>query len=376
MRKWGVALWVVVVGACGGGSSAAHVDAAPADTTPASTIAVPLTGCGWAFSGELSIGGSPFRLIVDTGSASLVVAGSTCASCVSAGISPLYSPGPSATDLHRMSQETVNGSISGEVYQDTVTAGGRSGVQVALIDIASQTALPAPGNCDAAQGILGMAPASLLAPGTTSFPAQLAAAGVRDEFALHFCAASGNLWLGGYDPAAADGSPAYVDMHDDRYYTVALDDVAVAGTSVGVPASAYGQAIVDSGAPGLGLPQAAYDAAISMIAASPTFHTLFGDSSWFAHQHVCTTLAMTPAQVDDALPKLTVQIGNPAISIDLPATASYLEPYAASTGTSYCPAIFPFGVTDLGNTLIRAGLVIFDREQHHLGFAHTPPCTP
>jgi hypothetical protein len=130
---------------------------------------------------------------------------------------------------------------------------------------------------------------------------------------------------------------------------------------------------VDSGGPALGLPAAAYNAAITKIGASPAFQSVFGGASWFGANN-CMMLAMTRAQLDASLPKVTVQIGSPPLSVELPATSAYLESYPTANGTAYCPGIFSSNFTDLGNTMIRAGLVIFDREQHRLGFAPTPAC--
>ena len=140
-----------------------------------------------------------------------------------------------------------------------------------------------------------------------------------------------------------------------------------------VPAAAFGQAIIDSGGPDLGLPQAAFTKLTTMIAASPAFMTKLGDASWFNDVN-CTVLPETRAELDAELPKLTVQIGSPTVSIDLPATAAYLQSYLTPEGMTYCPALFVSPFTDLGNTLIRAGIVIHDREHGRLGFAPAPPC--
>jgi hypothetical protein len=101
----------------------------------------------------------------------------------------------------------------------------------------------------------------------------------------------------------------------------------------------------------------------------------FGDATWFTPNANCKVLAETRAELDAELPKLTVQIGAPAISIDLPATSAYIQAFTTSSGIAYCPALFSFPqFTDLGNTLYRAGIVIHDREQSRLGFATAPPC--
>jgi hypothetical protein len=213
-------------------------------------------------------------------------------------------------------------------------------------------------------------------PMTTAFsyPTQLATAGAQDLFAMHLCYGTGDLWLDGYDPAATTAAPRWVDMTGAHTYNVALDDIAIDGTSIGVPAATYGTAVVDSGGPNLGVPAAAFSAITTMVAASPAFQARFGDASWFTGNNSCKILSETRAQLDAALPKLTVQIGTPPIAVELPATAAYVQAYPVTNGIAYCPAMFSSAFSDLGNTMMRAGVVIFDREHARLGVAPTTPC--
>ena len=356
-------------------------DAAAPDASPFAMTHVPLTGCSYSYTADVAVGGSPFRLMVDTGSATLGVAGASCTTCSTAGVAPLYAPGASAVDLDRTVTSTYDDgdmSWSGEVYRDLVSAGTLTAVPLALVDITAQTNFFYADTCGDPQGILGLGPPAILSPGTTSFPTQLATSGAVDELALHFCLGTGDLWFGGYDPAAATAVPTWIPMSTNSYYEVAVSDVAVDGTSVGIPASAYGMAIVDSGGPALGLPTTAYNAAVAKLAASPAFQSRFGNAVFFTSTttNTCKVLGETREQIDAELPKLTVYVGSPAVAIDLPATASYLQTFPSDGQVMYCPGMFSSpGLTDLGNTLIRAGLVIFDRAHGQLGFAPTAPCT-
>lgn len=104
----------------------------------------------------------------------------------------------------------------------------------------------------------------------------------------------------------------------------------------------------------------------------------FGSATWLS-QHTCITIAKTRAEIDAELPPLTIALGAPIVTIELPATAAYLQSLPTDNGTTYCSAILDDAgagsiKTDLGNTLIRAGVVIFDRGHAQLGFAHAPPC--
>jgi hypothetical protein len=203
---------------------------------------------------------------------------------------------------------------------------------------------------------------------------ELAAAGVTDEFAMHYCLGQGDLWLAGYDPAATAADPMWTTMQQSALYTVSLADVAVDGTTAGIPAIDFGPALVDSGGPNLMFKPAAFAAVANLIGGSPAFQAKFGDASWFTNAGHCVVLPDTRAELDAQLPKLTVRIGSPTISIDLPATAAYLQTFVTDHGVEYCQAMFAFPRTDLGNTLMRAGVVIHDRAHGRLGFAAAPPC--
>src|SRR5580700_5400752 len=78
-------------------------DGAAPDAREASTarlVTIPLSGCSAGFyTVPTSIRGSKtFELIFDTGSTTMGVASSACASCADGGVSPLYAPAPPAVD--------------------------------------------------------------------------------------------------------------------------------------------------------------------------------------------------------------------------------------------------------------------------------------
>ena len=370
----------VVVAACGGTHPAAP-DAqpdAPPDASPVGVRHVPLTGCNYSYTGEFTLGGTPFRLMVDTGSNVLGVAAVGCDSCTLQGVAPLYTPGPTAMDQDQQGSASYGGGelgYSGEIYKDVVGASTLPSVELDLIAITSQTDFFFKDQCGDAQGIIGLDEVLDPEGRPTNYLHELVAAGATDELAIRYCLGNGDLWLDGYDPAATTGDPQWVAMSQNGNYTVSLADIAVAGTSIGLPPSTYGPALLDSGGPNLLLPPAAFTAITTSIAASPAFAAKFGDATWFKDTGNCTTLAETRAQLDAELPPLTVTIGSPAISVELPATAAYLQAFTTPTGTQYCQAMFSFTqFTDLGNTLMRAGLVIHDRAHSQLGFAPAPAC--
>ena len=363
---------VLALAACSHAPDDKQVDAGTKpDAAPQSwPLALPIHGCSWVFSAEIDLGGSPFQLLVDTGSPGLAVAAAGCTTCTSDGVTTLYQPGATATDLHEPTMGYYDGgnmTWSGEAYTDLVGVGTTSSAMT-VNAITSEKNFFFPNSCTAFDGISGM-------QGTSSLPAALANIGAPDVFAMHECLGSGTLWLGGYDASAATAAPAVIAMPDD--YTVGLTDVAIGGTSVGVDASAYGQALIDSGGPTIFLPQAAFTAITNTLAANTTFTTAFGSASWLAGGN-CTQTTMTKAQLDAALPPLTFSFGS--VSVQLPATDSYLMAIGDGTATTtYCPALdaatsSTVNFTDLGNSLIRSQLVIFDRANRQLGLAPTAPC--
>jgi hypothetical protein len=103
---------------------AALVAAAP--SLPPRVIAIPLDGCGPYFAGVFEIGGTPFRLLVDTGSGLVAIAGSSCDDCMRDGVSDRYSPGSGAIDEGIAGSAAYGGGSRwfGEAITDRVGASG------------------------------------------------------------------------------------------------------------------------------------------------------------------------------------------------------------------------------------------------------------
>ncbi|HEY1549621.1 MAG TPA: pepsin-like aspartic protease [Kofleriaceae bacterium] len=326
---------------------------------------MPLTGCSYSFTGAFRIGDAPYELLVDTGSYALGVAGDGCTTCTADGVTRLYAPGSSATDLG--SSQTFSydsGAIqwTGEEYRDAAGIGDATPA-MALYAITTETDFFYRGECGAPDGIAGM-------QGTTGLPAALATAGMPDMFAMHECRSAGTLWLGGYDPSVMTGAPITAAMPGD--FSIGLTDVAIGGSSVGLPGSAYGEAIVDSGGPTIFVPQGAYDAITGALQTNATFMSAFGSAGWF-EQTNCVAPSLSKVQLDAALPALSLSFGSGAIS--LAATDSYLMAIESGTATYYCPALTASPTfLDLGNSLIRSHIVVFDRANRVMSIAPTAAC--
>jgi hypothetical protein len=359
-------------------------------------IAVPLTACTpLLYTADVAIGGSQhFHVWVDTGSTTLGVAASTCSNC--SGTAPRYQPDSTATDQKMAaSSQYATGSWSGEIYQDSVGFASEPSVPLNFVAISSQAGFFIPGvTCGTSgyQGVIGFARSASALPDTGGFFDQyVAAKGIENVFATEFCDNGGTLWLGGFDPRRTTASPQYVPVtgdHSSNYvYTVNLTSISIASTTVAIATSSYADTLLDTGTSQFVLSTAAFHALAAAIAASPGFRQLFGPdaadagTSWFSSMTPCTTAPLTKAQIDAALPPLTLTFGsNPGISVQALPSESYFMPYG---GVAWCSSLyaidpsadFPFAA-DLGGPVLRSNIVIFDRAKGRIGFAPHAPCAP
>src|SRR4051812_25531369 len=96
----GLVIACTVCAACGDPQlaqpDAPPVDAPAPDASALALTTIPLVGCGYSYTGEIAIGGRPFRVSIDTGSPTLAVAGAGCTTCAAGGVTSFYTPGPSA----------------------------------------------------------------------------------------------------------------------------------------------------------------------------------------------------------------------------------------------------------------------------------------
>jgi hypothetical protein len=340
----------------------------------------------------VTIGSQTFGLIVDSGSTTLGVAGSGCKGCAGAGVSPLYTAGPSATDVGLTTGETFGdgSSWSGTVFRDEVSL-GTSSVMLPLVAIATQHKFFGAAACDfvavpdAYQGILGLGGAALAVPGTGSYLDTLESTStLGDAFAVQLCGSGGHLWLGGYDPAFAAAAPVFTPtVGTSPFYAVVLSDVLVGGASLGIEAAVFGTTLVDIGTTALLLPDAAFSALATAVAAKPVFQQNFGAASFFdGASCILPPQGLTKAQLDAMLPTLTLAFPSrtgTTITVELPATESYLLQQDDTEGNAYyCPGIERAGSlpTIIGANALHTVLTIFDRQHGEIGFAPQQGCMP
>jgi cathepsin D len=373
----------------GDGGVNAGVEAGDETRAQPAPFAVPLSACVPAtYTASVTIGGSQaFELMLDTGSASLGVASASCMSC--GGVKPTYTPGATAVDQHRTATSQFGtGKWSGEVYRDSVAPTSSTGAPVRLVAIDSQSQFFVPSWCNSRsgtyQGILGMGPTFAAVHGTNGyFDALVAAQNVPNVFATRLCDSGGTLWLGGYDPAATTAAPVYtpeIAGFDSIYYAVSLVSVEVAGRTAPIASAQHTDSVVDTGTSVFLLQTSAFNTITRAIAASPGFASVFGTvgASFFTGQKSCRVVSKKKAEIDAALPPLTLVFGqSPALSVHAAPTESYLVPY----GNAWCSSLYAIDpalnipvASILGGPILRSNVVIFDRANKRIGFAPHTPC--
>jgi hypothetical protein len=403
---WGLVVPLAVI-ACGTSSSGKNADdsgdggddgqtipvdaASDTDSSDAGGLAaIPLTACvPNVYSADMTIGGSQdFQLILDTGSTTLAVAALGCATCTAADVTTLYVPGPTAVD-DKVSATSMYGAIdpsgwTGDIVEDWVGAGASPDMARVKLVAISQESQFLVGKCGiegTPAGVLGFATSAIETTGTDGFFDEVVAGGkVADVFATRFCPTGGTLWLGGYDPAFTTAPPVYTPMvPPGGWYTVALSSITVLGTTVPIPMGSYTATMLDTGSSGSSLPPTAFSTLTSAIAASPAFSGIFGTAaSSFLSGSDCVALTQTKAQLDEALPPLTLTFGS-GVSAQATATESYLLTYG---GGEWCPSIvsrapdsdFAGIAAILGAPMLTSNVVVFDRANKRVGFAPHTAC--
>lgn len=377
----------------GGPGDAGGSEGAAPEGGSSGVVAVPLYSCLSAeYTAETTIGGQQFQLTVDTGSTTLAVASTTCgSSCV--GASPLYTPGSTATDEKQIvNSQYGSGSWDGEVYLDGVAMGTETQFPLKFASITSQkgfftggiTCTSKAGNVD---GIVGFGPAGAAVPPTTGyFDGLVAAQHVPNIFAVELCDSSGTLWLGGYDPTVTTAAPQYTPFMTNEiqgtpvssiYYVVNLQTVTVNGTVVAIPSGQEVDSVVDTGTSAFLVSTAAFNSIATAIDSTSAFQDTFGSTaaSFLAGEN-CAEVQKTKAELDSALPALTLTFGsNPGITLTATATESYLAPQ----GPAWCPGMAGYDIgapiaSIMGEPILRNAVVIFDRANKRIGFAPHAAC--
>ncbi len=353
---------------------------------PGNIITVPVT-----------IGGSQtFNVVLDTGSSTLAVAGSSCTACR---VTPEYTPGSTATDAHQTAQQYYgtdqqnSSGWSGEIYTDSVVLGDELGTPMKFVDISEEQNFFLSSGCTSpnpapwtstTQGILGIGPPYTVTPGTNDYFNQLDSTwGVMNVFAFELCGRGGTMWIGGYNQASATGPVQYTPLlqagSDYGSYTAYLASVEVNGTTVQVASTSpdYPGSILDTGTPEWVLPPSVVTALANAIGSSPGWSQVFGStapSSFFTGSgfDTCLPITQTKAELDAMLPPMTLVFGqDQTISVQAAPTDSYLT----FVEEQWCSTLVSQDlsgegeVSIIGAPVLQSNIVIIDRANQQVGFA-------
>ncbi len=366
---------------CNSGTGCPAQSAALACTTPPLFSA--LRGCSASdYYTDVTIGGQTFSMIIDSGSTTLAVAGDDCPRCA---VSPEYTPGATAVDENNTADATYGDKSgwSGDIYQDSVSIGGASVIPLNFAEMETQSSFFSQSSCTAVattntyQGILGLGPLDLAALGTEPYMYQLAAkTGYPNVFAVELMTNGGNMWIGGFDPTAVNGTMQYTPMVESPYFSVAFSDFAIDGTSLGLSPDDFGPVVVDTGTSLFFLPENIYTQIANVIQANPTFQANFGTQFFDQGDGIAAAGGATSAQLDAALPKVTLSFpltnakNGEQITLTLPPTRSYLVPTPGPDNTTvYNCGLYPSTQTLLGNSFMRALVIVFAAGAQQIGFA-------
>ncbi len=169
-----------------------------------------------------------------------------------------------------------SGPVSGFLSEDSFSVGGLNVPDYTFAEINDVTGLGPAFSMGKFAGIAGMAFPTISVDGLPTFFERLVDTGAVTvpEFAFYLEPASGitpattgELVLGGADPAHYTGSLTYVDVTSDTYWEVALDGMSLGGKSV----TSTKKAIIDSGTSLLAGPTDEVKAIAKAVGAKPFF---------------------------------------------------------------------------------------------------------
>ena len=368
--------------ACGSSHEADTPDAAPDAPVEPAGFDVPLGSLqAFSYTLPLQISGQTFTEIVDTGSTSTGVAAKGCTNC---GVTPLYTPGASATDLKMTaSTQYADGSgWSGEIYKDSAAITGTPAVPLSFVAVTQQSQFFYDNSY---QGIMGFGPAQLLEPGTTSYMDLATASGMDPMIAFRLCPDRGDMWLGGFDATAAASPVQFtpmlpIDDQNNPFYSVQIADMSFGGTSLGLTTASFGPTLVDTGTSESFVPTTVENAMLAAVNASAAFKSMFPNQTLAdTDQGACVTgTNVTSAMVDAMLPPFSISFplaNGSSFQVDVAPSRSYLTP---AGGGQFCWAFSSSGTADdgslIGDTLLAGMVAVFDIKNMQMGFAPEAGC--
>lgn len=226
------------------------------------------------FYGPISVGTPPVKLqvIFDTGSSNLWIPSSQCSNC---GKHPKYDSSTSSSYLKNGTEFKIqygSGPVAGFLSRDNVNVGDITVKSQTFAEITDVSGLGMAYKVGKFDGILGLAFDSIAVDGITPVFEVMVQQGLVNEAVFAFYLSNtggkdGELVFGGVDPDHFSGSLTYVPLSSETYWEIALDGMALDGSSV----TSVKKAIVDSGTSLLAGPKSEVKAIAAKIGAKKFF---------------------------------------------------------------------------------------------------------
>ncbi|KIY53016.1 acid protease, partial [Fistulina hepatica ATCC 64428] len=217
-----------------------------------------------SYYGSIAVGTPPvsYDVIIDSGSADLWLASSSCSSgCSSVG--PTFNPSDSSTFSNKSTAFSItygSGSAQGYLATDTVQMAGFSvsSQTFAVCDVVSDSLITSP-----VSGLMGFGFKTIAASGATPFWQTLAASGAWDsplmsvqitrylnDTSVQSLEPGGTLTMGFVNESLYRGEIEYTSYPSgvtESYWLVSLEALTVAGSSVTLPTGSDAYAAIDTG---------------------------------------------------------------------------------------------------------------------------------
>ncbi|SCV68470.1 BQ2448_591 [Microbotryum intermedium] len=296
------------------------------------------------YVGTISIGtpAESHSVILDTGSADLIMAADDCTGCASTtnGYSATASSSSASTSTS-FSITYGSGSASGTLVKDNVTIAGYT-VDSQIFASCSKMNNIVAGNIS---GLLGLGWQSLSTSGAVPLVQALANSGdlPAKVFGFRFRSyaydkltsdymAGGKMTVGGTDTSAYSGDINWVNIDSSKtYWQIPLDAITVEGTDVGISVD---DVVIDTGTTLIGAPAAAVAAIYAQISGAKAI-SLSGSSGYYSIP--CNgnfNVAFTFGNVSYAIPSDAFNAGQYDASGNCLGAIFSLTSGSASSGTS------------------------------------------
>ncbi len=315
-----------------------------------------------AYTMAIEVGTPPqsFEVVVDTGSANLILLGdsSLCDNCAEEVGRSLYSPSKSSTAQLSDTSLTArygSGSLEARQVLDKVAVGGQPPIDYTFAVMTHQAGI---------QNILGLAYKAVAMPEGTPltpyFDELVQQTGIANEFSLMLCTeGSSKIKFG----AAGVQVSQYLDLVEEKWYVVSLSKMQIKGGKRLGKFSA--SAIVDSGTTDLLVPASMHGKILRSLA--PIAEKNGIDLS---HQ-----LIRTSADVIEQFPVLQIVAQNTdgqKITLDI-SPGTYFRA-VGTVGYTLAIGVMNTGQVLLGKVFMENYYVVFDRANKRIGLGSNEGC--